>query len=193
MNIGGKMKFGYARVSTKSQNLEMQIKALKKYGVDEIYEEKVSTRSKKRSELKKLINKLRTGDTLVVYKLDRLGRTVKQLLQLAEEFKEEGINFVSIKENFDTSTATGRFVFNMLCALAQMERDLISERTIEGLKNAKEKGRVGGQTKIDEEKIDMALQMYYSNDYSIKEILNATDIGKSTLYKYINKRKEQRD
>ena len=187
------MKFGYARVSTKSQNLEMQIKALKKYGVDEIYEEKVSTRSKKRSELKKLINKLRTGDTLVVYKLDRLGRTVKQLLQLAEEFKEEGINFVSIKENFDTSTATGRFVFNMLCALAQMERDLISERTIEGLKNAKEKGRVGGRPKIDEEKIDMALKMYYSNDYSIKEILNATDIGKSTLYKYINKRKEQRD
>jgi DNA invertase Pin-like site-specific DNA recombinase len=184
------MKYGYVRVSAKSKNLDIQIEALKKYEVDEIYEEKMSAQSKKKSEFKKLISHLKTGDTLVVYKLDRLGRTVKQLLQLAEEFQENGINFVSIKENLDTSTTTGKFVFNIFCELAQMERNLISERTIEGLKSAKEKGRTPGRPPVEDKKLDMAFRMYYSNDYLIKEIINATGIAKSTLYKYLNQRKD---
>jgi len=181
------MIFGYARVSKKEQNLDMQIDALKSYGVDEIFEEKASTKGQNRPELSQLLKMLRTGDTLVVWKLDRLGRTVKQLLQLVEAFENKSINFVSLKENLDTSTATGKFCFHIFCAISQMERDVISERTKAGLEAAKARGRVAGRPSVDEKAISTAKRMYRTNDFSIQEIVDATGIKKSTLYKYLER------
>jgi len=186
------MKFGYARVSTTEQSLDLQIEALNSYGVDEIFTEKISGTITNRPELQKLRNKLRKGDTLVIYSLDRLGRTVNQLVNLAEEFDKEGINFVSLKENLDTHTASGKFSFHMFCAIAQMERDIISERTKAGLKAAKKRGKFGGRPPLDKKIVDTAIKMYYSDQFTIKEIQEATGIAKSTLYKYINIQKGEK-
>lgn len=180
------MIFGYARVSTSEQTLDMQIEALKEYGIDELFTEKISGTITNRPVLHKVKTKLREGDTLVVYSLDRLGRTVKQLVNLAEEFQKENINFVSLKENLDTHTAAGKFSFHMFCAIAQMERDIISERTKAGLQSARKRGIKGGRPPIDNKIIDTAIKMYYSNQFTIKEITDATGMAKSTLYKYIN-------
>ncbi len=180
------MKFGYARVSTSEQNLDLQIDALKKYGVDEIYTEKVSG-TKRKPKLKELLSKLRKGDTLVIWKLDRLGRTVLQLVELAEDLTNREINFVSIVENLDTSTAMGKFTFHIFCAVSQMERDVISERTKAGLAAARARGRKGGRPKTNKKTIDKALKMYYTEEFSIKEIIESTGISKGTLYNYIRK------
>lgn len=180
------MKFGYARVSKTEQNIDLQIDALREYGVDEIFEEKISTRKLSRPKLQELLGKLRSGDTLVVWRLDRLGRTVKQLIALAEDFEEKGINFVSLQENLDTTSATGKFTFHLFCSMAQMERDVISERTKAGLDAARSRGRSGGRKAIDDKTIEKAVKMYKSNEFSIKEILETTGIAKTTLYKYLD-------
>jgi DNA invertase Pin-like site-specific DNA recombinase len=179
------MKFGYARVSKQEQHIELQIDALKKYGVDEIYEEKISAREPTRPKLQELLIKLRKDDTLIVWRLDRLGRTVKQLIALAEDFNEKGINFVSLQENLDTTTATGKFTFHMFCSIAQMERDVISERTKAGLEAARSRGRNGGRKAADNKTVESVLKMYKTNEFSVKEILKATGISKTTLYKYV--------
>ena len=181
------MRFGYARVSKTEQHIELQIDALRKYGVDEIFEEKISSRKLSRPKLQELLGKLRPGDTLVVWRLDRLGRTVKQLIALAEDFEAKGINFVSLQENLDTTTATGKFTFHLFCSMAQMERDVISERTKAGLDAARARGRNGGRTPVDSKTIEKALKMYKSDEFSIKEILETTGISKTTLYKYLDK------
>jgi DNA invertase Pin-like site-specific DNA recombinase len=181
------LKFGYARVSGREQNLDLQRDALRNYGIDELYEEKVSGNKEERSQLSEVLRQLRKGDTLVVWKLDRLGRTVKQLLALAEGFEKKGINFVSLTEQFDTSTPMGRYCFTLWCALAQMEREVISERTNAGLKAAKARGRVGGRKPHDPKLVERAIKMYKSNDYSIKDITDSTGISKATLYEYVKK------
>ena len=179
------MIFGYARVSKEEQNLDLQLDALRKYGVDEIFEEKLSSRKLQRPVLQEVLLKLRAGDTLVIWRLDRLGRTVKQLITLAEEFDKKGINFVSVNENLDTTTATGRFTFHLFCALAQMERDVISERTKAGLDAARSRGRSGGRSPVDEKTIATAVKMHRSNEFTVKEILESTGISRTTLYKYV--------
>lgn len=184
------MKFGYARVSTEDQNLDLQVDALKKYGVDEIYQEKVSGTRLEREQLNELLKKLRKEDTLVVWRLDRLGRTVRQLLELSEDFEKKGINLVSINENFDTSTPVGRFTFHMFCAIAQMERDVISERTKAAVAAARSRGRVGGRKRIPEATIKTALKLYDDDKYSIDEIVQMTGISKATLYNYVRQRKK---
>lgn len=181
------LKFGYARVSTADQNIDRQLDALREYGVDEIYEEKISGTKRNRPQLDLLLSKLRTGDTLVVYELKRLGRNTKQLLSLTEEFREKGIEFVSLTEKLDTSTPMGRFVFTTWCALAQLDRDIISDNTKSGLDAARARGRVGGRKPIDNKKIEMALKMYYSNNYSLKQIVEATGVSKASIYAYIKK------
>ncbi|WP_058486837.1 recombinase family protein [Defluviitalea phaphyphila] len=185
------MKFGYARVSKDDQNLDLQIDALRKYGVDEIYTEKITGTKQNRQQLTELLNKLRAGDTLVIWKLDRLGRTTKQLLALAEDFQKRGINFVSITENFDTSTPSGKFVFHIFCAMIQMERDVISERTLAGLAAARKRGRRGGRKPKDKKSIERALKMYFSNEFTIKDIEEATGLSKTTLYKYVREYKDK--
>lgn len=185
------MKFGYARVSTENQIMDRQIDALKKYAVDEIFEEKISGTKKDRPQLNLLLNKLRSGDTLVVFELKRLGRNTKQLLSLMEEFKEKNIEFVSLTENIDTSTPMGRFVFTTWCALAQLDRDIISENTKSGLAAARARGRFGGRKPHDKKKIETALKMYYSKKFYIREITEMTGISKQSLYNYIRKNKTQ--
>lgn len=179
------MIFGYARVSTKEQNLDLQIDALKTFGVDEIHEEKISSREKKRHVLDNLILNMRKGDTLVVYKLDRLGRTVTQLIDLVESFTNRGINFVSLSEQINTTTPIGKFVFHVLCAMAQMERDILSERTKDALAAAKLRGRSGGRPTVEKSTVKNALKLYKSKEYPINDILKMTGISKGTLYKYI--------
>ena len=183
------MIIGYARVSKKDQNLQMQIDALNQKGVERIYEEKITGIRSDREQLNEALKIIRNGDTFVVWKLDRLGRTAKQLIDLVEDFQKNGINFISVQENIDTTTALGRFMFNMLCAIAQMERDVIVERTMRGLESARARGRVGGRPPVSNDKIKAALTMYDSCNHSIDEILQATGISKKTLYNYIDKRK----
>ena len=179
------MIFGYARVSTEDQKTDRQIDALQEYGVDEIYVEKISS-TRDRPQLNLLLNKLRKGDTLVIYELKRLGRKTKQLLALAEEFNEKEINLVSLTEQIDTTTPMGRFIFTTWCALAQLDRDIISENTKSGLAAARARGRIGGRKALDKKKVDQAIKMYNTNQFSVKEITQATGISKTSLYKYIN-------
>jgi DNA invertase Pin-like site-specific DNA recombinase len=162
--------------------------ALKSRGVEKIYSEKMSGTKADRPQLIELLKVLRKGDTLVVWKLDRLGRTVKQLVDLVEQFSKDGINFVSIQDSIDTTTATGKALFGMLCVMAQMERDIISERTRAGLASARARGRNGGRPTKQNDKVNLALKMYDSKDYSIPQILDATGLSKTTIYRYINTR-----
>ncbi|WP_173918970.1 recombinase family protein [Halobacillus sp. Marseille-Q1614] len=184
------MLFGYARVSTKDQNLHMQFDALKKYGVEEknIYSEKITGTKKDRPAFTEMMKYLRDGDTVVVYKLDRIGRSTKHLVDLINNFQDNGINFVSINENIDTTTAMGKLVFTIFSGLAQFERDIISERTKSGLNAARARGRKGGRPKKDQSKLDMAFRMYDSKEYSINEILMATEVSRATFYRYLTER-----
>jgi DNA invertase Pin-like site-specific DNA recombinase len=185
------MKIGYARVSTKEQNLDMQIDALKEWGVDRIYQEKVTGTKADREQLNEALKVLREGDTLVVWKLDRLGRTTKQLMELIEQFKKEKITFVSLSENIDTSSHTGAFVLTVFCALAQMERDILVERTRSGLASARARGRVGGRPPIKGDKVKTALALYDAKSHTINEIVKATGVSRATLYNYVNQRKNE--
>lgn len=187
------MKFGYARVSKDDQNLNLQLDALRAYGVDEIYEEKISGARAEKPQLTVLMSKLRPGDTLVIWRLDRLGRKAKALIVLAEDLEKNGIHFVSLKEELDTTTATGKFCFHIFCALAQMERDVLSERTKAGIEAARQRGRRSGRPPVDKKTIDRALRMYFSGQFSVNEILRTTSIAKATLYEYISKAKKERD
>ncbi|MGH0590405.1 recombinase family protein [Bacillus mycoides] len=185
------MKFGYARVSTQNQSLSLQIDALQKYKVDQIFEEKESGKKKDRPRLEELLRVLRKDDTVVVYKLDRISRSTKHLIELMECFEEKGIHFVSLQDNIDTTTAMGRFFFRMLASIAELERDIISERTKDGLTAARARGRNGGRPKVDLKKIELAIKMYESKDYSLSQIQikTATGIGATTLYRYLEKKK----
>ena len=181
------MKFGYARVSTLEQNLHLQVDEIQKFGVDHIYEEKITSRAKHRPQLEELLKMLRAGDTLVIWRLDRLGRTVNELISLAEDFEKRGVHFVSLRENLDTTTAMGKFCFHIFCAAAQMERDVISERTKAGLAAARKRGRSGGRPKANQGNITRALKMYHTKEFTIEEIRQATGISKATLYNYLKK------
>ena len=166
------MVIGYCRVSTAGQSLDRQIDQLTAAGCERVYQEKVSGASKERSELTRLLDALRGGDVVVVTELSRLGRTIK-----------------SLKENIDTTTPMGKMVFTVMAAVAEMERDLIRERTAEGLKAARSRGRHGGRPAIDQEKLNLALRMYDSKSCTVAEITKATGVSKATLYQYLNKRK----
>lgn len=178
------MIFGYARVSTEEQITDRQIDALTAYGCDEIFQEKVSGMERSRPKLAALLDKLRSGDKLVVYELKRLGRNTRQLLELAEWFEKMGVEFVSLTEQIDTTTPMGRFVFTTWCALAQLDRDIIAENTKSGLAAARARGRLGGRPRKDPKKVEMALKMYASGEYTMKEIVEATDISESAIRIY---------
>ncbi|MBB5150281.1 recombinase family protein [Ureibacillus thermosphaericus] len=179
------MIFGYARVSTIDQNLDRQLDKLKEYGVEKIFNEKVTGTRKDRPELSKMMEQLRRGDTVVIESLSRLGRSTKHLIELMENFNELGVNLISLKENIDTTTPTGKLVFNIFASISQFERDLISERTKEGLSSAKARGRKGGRPKKENASIKKAIKLYNSKEYSIKEITEMTGVSKPTLYRYL--------
>ena len=175
--------FGYARVSTEAQNLDRQLDALEKYGVDMIYNEKMSGTKKNRPELTKLLDRITEGDTVVVESLSRLGRSTKDLIELTEIFQSKGVNLVSLKESIDTNSPTGKLLFTLMSAIAQFERDVIADRTREGLKAARARGRTGGRPRADPEQVKKAVKLYKTEQYSIKEIEELTGIKKSTLYR----------
>ena len=177
--------FGYARVSTEQQNLDRQLDALKKYGCDLIFTEKMTGTKKDRPELSKMIDRLTEGDTVVIESLSRLGRSTKDLIELTELFQIKGVHLVSLKESIDTSTSTGRLLFTLMSAIAQFERDVIADRTREGLRSARARGRTGGRPKADADAVKKAIKLYNTEQYSVKEIEELTGVKKSTLYRNI--------
>lgn len=178
---------GYARVSTEQQNLDRQLDALKKYGVDIIYNEKMTGTKRDRPELDKLLDRITQGDTVVIESLSRLGRSTKDLIELTELFQSKGVHLVSLKEQIDTSTSTGKLLFTLMSAIAQFERDVIADRTREGLQSARARGRYGGRPKVASDKVKKAVKLYSTQQYSIKEIEELTGVKKSTLYRYLLK------
>ncbi|NDK57348.1 recombinase family protein [Pontibacter fetidus] len=184
------MKIGYARVSTQDQKLELQLDALSHYGCDHIYKEKKSGKSKERPELEKIITQLRAGDTVVVWKLDRLGRSLRDLIDLVAEFKQRGVDFVSLQDGINTATATGRFTFNIFASLAEFEREIIRERTKAGLDAAKARGRKGGRpqglSKAALEKAKSARILFDSGTKTVEEIAKILHISRATCYRYLS-------
>ena len=157
------MIIGYVRVSSQDQNLDLQLEALRQAGCDKIYEDKTSGAKAERPGLKLALEVLREGDTLVVWKLDRLGRTVKQLVSFVSEFEEQGIHFKSLTDALDTSTPSGRFFFHIMASLSQMERELMLERTRAGLAAARIRGKMGGRKrKMTELKVISAKKLLAS-------------------------------
>lgn len=175
--------FGYARVSTEQQNLDRQLDALRKYGCDVIYNEKMTGTKRDRPELDKVLDRMTEGDTVVIESLSRLGRSTKDLIELTELFQSKGVHLVSLKESIDTSTSTGKLLFTLMSAIAQFERDVIADRTREGLKSARARGRMGGRPRTDTDAIKKAIKLYRTQQYSIKEIEELTGVKKSTLYR----------
>ncbi|MBQ2940734.1 MAG: recombinase family protein [Clostridia bacterium] len=179
------MIYGYARVSTADQNLDRQTDALKNYKVDKIFCEKISGTKKNRPELDKLLLEISSGDTIVIESLSRLGRSVKNLAELMEFFNENKIRLVSLKETIDTTSSTGRLLFTIISSLSQFERDVLAERTSEGLKAARARGRFGGRPKTANEKLNKAIALYKTKEYTITEITELTGVSKSTLYRSV--------
>ena len=165
------MVIGYARVSTEQQGTEAQLPELRKAGCKRIYEETMSGGTLERPELEKCLDRLEKGDTLIVWRLDRLGRSLRNLLQIVDRLDKSGINFISLKEKFDTSTAAGRLVFHFFAALTQFERELIRERTMAGLSSARARGRTGGRKRLlSPQQIRVAKMMWESRDHTRREI-----------------------
>ena len=186
------MKIGYARVSTNDQDLALQIEALKQAGCEKIYKDKASGSKEARPGLQEAFDFLREGDTLVVWRFDRLGRSLRHLIDTMLTLKEREIGFQSLQESIDTTTSGGRLVFHMFGALAEFERDVIRERTQAGLAIARARGRTGGRPKaLDENKKALLYKLYDEKEHSIKEICSILGISKSTLYAYLNRRQEQ--
>ena len=184
------MLVGYARVSTIEQNASLQVDALKEAGCQRIFRDKVSGAKEERPGLYDAIDFLRKGDSLVVWRLDRLGRSLKHLIETVAQLEERGIGFRSLQESIDTTTSGGRLIFHIFGALAEFERNLIRERTMAGLKAARARGRKGGRPKAlkDPSKIELLYKLYDEGNYSIKEICRIHRISRSTLYTYLRQR-----
>lgn len=180
------MKIGYARVSSEDQSLDLQIDALKKAGCKKIFEDKRSGAGIERPGLNALLNSLREGDVVIVWRLDRLGRSLRDLLALADQFEKEGVGLSSIKDKIDTTTSGGKLVFQVFGALSEFERNLIRERTQAGLAAAKARGRTGGRPKsLDAQQRKLLVKLYNSKQHSISEICKLMKITKPTLYNYL--------
>jgi DNA invertase Pin-like site-specific DNA recombinase len=181
------MRIGYARVSTQQQNLELQQDALKAAGCDKIVVDVASGKTTQRSGLDQLRDVLRRGDVLVVWRLDRLARSLKHLIELLTELEQNGIGFQSLQESIDTTTPGGKLVFHIFGALAEFERNLIRDRTRAGLAAARARGRKGGRPKaLTDEQRELAVQLYHGKQHSIRQICELVGITKPTLYAYVN-------
>ncbi len=183
------MLIGYARVSKNEQNLDLQRDALLKAGCREknIFTDKITGTKAERKGLAQVLTILRSGDTLVVWRLDRLGRSLKHLIETVTKLKEQNIAFQSITENINTSTATGQLVFHFFGALAEFERNLIRERTIAGIDAARARGRLGGRPKlkVSSTKVAMAKKLFADKTNAISDICKMLNISRATLYRYI--------
>ncbi|HHL2713215.1 TPA: recombinase family protein [Yersinia enterocolitica] len=179
------MMIGYARVSTQDQNLDLQTEALTRAGCEKIYEDKISGARTERPGLVRTLEMLREGDTLVVWKLDRLGRSVKQLVDMVGELHKQGIQFKSLTDAIDTGTPAGRFFFHVMASLAEMERELIIERTRAGLNVAKRLGRKGGRKpKMTSSKIESAKKLLASG-IPPRDVAKDLGVSVPTLYRWL--------
>ena len=180
------LKLGYARVSTLDQNLALQQDALKEVGCEHIYVEQMSGAVTDRPALCEALGYARSGDTLIVWKLDRLARSMKQLIETVEKLRLRGIGFRSLTEAIDTTTAQGVLVFHMFSALAEFERALIQERTRAGLKAAKRLGRIGGRpAKLTEDDLDAARTLLANPDITVADVADRIGVSPATLYRYL--------
>ena len=178
-------KVGYARVSTRDQNLDLQTDALRAAGCDRIFEEVMSGAKRARPELERALDHLRAGDTLVIWKLDRLGRSVKDLVELVGDLEKRGVNFQSTTDAIDTSTPAGRFFFHVMASLAQMERELLVERTRAGLEAARAQGRVGGRKRaMTDAKVSAARKLLAAGE-APRDVAESLGVSLPTLYRWI--------
>jgi DNA invertase Pin-like site-specific DNA recombinase len=183
------MKLGYARVSTDDQTLNLQLDALAKAGCERIFKDVISGAKDVRPGLDQALAALRSGDTLVVWKLDRLGRNLKGLIDLMNEFATKGVGFQSLTEQIDTTTPGGKLIFHVFAALAEFERDLIRERTNAGLSASRARGKIGGRPRVEAlnspKKLALAQALYQDERNSIGDICRTVGVSKATLYRYL--------
>lgn len=182
-------KVGYARVSTGDQNLDLQMTALNAAGCSEIFTDKISGTKKERPGLDKALAKLEKGDTLIVWRLDRLGRSLAHLISVIQDLKDRGIGFKSIQDGaINTTTASGELIFNIFASLAQFERSLIVERTSAGLRAARARGRVGGRrpVPVTDPRVKTAKRMSKDKNVSIEEICRSLSCSRATYYRYLS-------
>ncbi|GJM77511.1 recombinase family protein [Paenibacillus sp. HMSSN-139] len=184
------MRIAYARVSTSDQSLDSQMDALVKVGYDRIYTEKASGGKDDRPELAKALEILREGDTFIVYKLDRLARSTLKLIETLDLLNKKGVEFVSLSDNIDTSTAAGKAMFGMMAVFAEFERSTIRERTVAGLEAARARGRKGGRPMTDKKKLDKAIKLHESGEFTVTQIEEMTGVSKGSLYRELNRRKQ---
>jgi DNA invertase Pin-like site-specific DNA recombinase len=180
------VKVGYIRTSKKDQNPQLQRRDLLAAGCEKIFEEQISSRKAERPQLRAALEYVRKGDALVVWKLDRFGRSLQELIELVRGLKERGIEFVSLRESIDTTTPGGKLVFHVFGAVAEFERDLVLERTVAGLEAARARGRRGGRPRaLDESKAKLAKRLKAEGEHSVEEICSMLGVGRSTLYRYL--------
>ena len=182
------MKIGYARVSTAEQQCDLQRDALTRAGCSRIIEDAATGSTADRPGLSRLRDVLRPGDTLVVWRLDRLGRSLKHLIEFVGELAAAGVGFVSLTEQIDTQTPAGRLIFHIFGALAEFERSLIRERTLAGLAAARARGRLGGRRPaLDPAKQALCAELYATRRYGVGELCRMMGISKPTLYAYVKR------
>lgn len=180
------MKIGYARVSTHDQSLDRQIDALNAAGCERIYSEKVSAVKKDRTELSKIFDFIRAGDVIIVCEMSRLGRSLKDLIEIVEKIHAAGANIISLGEPWmDTTSVQGNLIFNIFSAFAQFERDLTRQRVLDGLEAARARGRKGGRPTVPADMAALAIRMH-NNSCPIADIIKATGISKTTIYRLVN-------
>lgn len=182
---------GYARVSTLDQNLDLQLHALKKVGCIKIFTDSASGSKKDRRGLKEVMEYLRPNDILIVWRLDRLGRSLKDLIEIIAELNERNIGFRSIQDAIDTTTSTGKFFFHVTGAFAELERNLIRERTMAGLKAARARGKLGGRPKtIPKSKFELAKKLYDEKEKTVQEICDDLGFSRARFYQYLTSLKK---
>lgn len=191
VNTSEPQKIGYARVSTTRQNLDSQLDALKQAGCRKIFADKTSGMTETRQEWDRLIEYLRAGDMLIVAELSRMTRSLTHLLQVVTVLEEKKVELVSLRENIDTSTATGRCFLSIMGAIAQMERELKAERAAAGRAAAKARGKTGGRPRTDPDKLEQARILYENSGKTAAEVCKSVGIGKRTLFAYLAKRRKQ--
>jgi DNA invertase Pin-like site-specific DNA recombinase len=186
------VKIGYARVSAQEQNLSLQLDALQAVGCEVVYQEKIGGGKKDRPELQKALTQIRAGDIVVVWRLDRLARSLRDLVSLVNEIQGKGAELQSLNDQIDTTTPQGKFTFHLFAALAEFERDIIRERTKAGLAAARARGRVGGRpkglSKEAQHKAIIAEKLYRDRELSIKQICQQLSISRGTFYNYLRHR-----
>src|SRR5215212_5969261 len=180
------MQIGYARVSTNEQNLDSQRDALTKAGCEQIFTDQVSGTKARRPGLEQALSHLRSRDTLVVWRLDRLGRSLRHLIDTVNDLQERGIGFKSLQESIDTTTSSGKLVFHIFGALAEFEREIIKERTRAALEEARTRGRFGGpKHKLTSKQVEIVRQLYADKSHSLQEICDTFGISRTTLWRYV--------